>query len=206
MKYAGIGMAVLVAAAVAAYFVGTGMLTGAFAANVPPAPAIGSAMPSFSLTDTAGKTHTLADYKGKILVLNFCSQQCPFSRGADPAISALATKYADKGVAFLGVDSHKDTTVAQIAEHIQSAKISYPIVKDVDNKYADLVGAKVTPELYIIDKEGKLAYHGAPDNRTAPEGTPTKHYAEDALAALTEGKPVEVKEVTAWGCSIKRKG
>lgn len=165
---------------------------------------IGQPLPDFALKDTSGKEHKLADYAGKIVVLNFVSQECPFSRGADPAINALATKYADKGVVFLGVDSHKDTTPEAIAKHIESAKVPYPILKDGDNAYADAVGAKVTPELFIAGKDGKLAYHGAPDNRTSPDGEASEHYADAALAALVEGKAVETPEVKAWGCSIKR--
>lgn len=165
---------------------------------------IGAAFPDFKLTDSTGKEHSLADYKDKILVLNFCTQECPFSRGADPSINDLATTYADKGVVFLGVDSNKNLDAAAIQAHIDEAKIPYPIVKDTGNKLADQVGARVTPEIYVIGKDGKLAYHGAPDDRAGPTETPKAHYLKDALDALTEGKPVAKSTVKAWGCGIKR--
>jgi peroxiredoxin len=165
---------------------------------------IGAAFPDFKLTDTTGKEHSLANYKDKIVVLNFCTQECPFSRGADPSINELATAYADNDVVFLGVDSNKNLEPAAIQAHIDEAKIPYPILKDTDNKLADAVGARVTPEIYVIGKDGKLAYHGAPDDRAGPTETPKAHYLKDALDALTAGKAVEKSTVKAWGCGIKR--
>ena len=165
---------------------------------------IGAAMPDFRLTDTAGKEHTLEQYKDKIVVFNFCTQECPFSRGADPDINALATEYAGKGVVFLGVDSNKNLKPEDIQAYIDEAKVPYPILKDVGNTLADAVGARVTPEIYIMGKDGTLVYHGAPDNRTGPESTPTEHYLKDALDALLAGEPIEKTTVKAWGCGIKR--
>jgi len=167
---------------------------------------IGAAFPDFKLTDTTGKEHALADYKDKIVVLNFCTQECPFSRGADPSINELATAYADKGVVFLGVDSNKNLEPAAIQAYIDETKIPYPILKDTGNKLADAVGARVTPEIYVIGKDGKLAYHGAPDDRAGPTDAPKAHYLKDALEALTTGKAVEKPTVKAWGCGIKRAG
>ncbi len=163
---------------------------------------IGKPLPDFALTDSTGKEHKLADYKGKVLVINFSSPNCPFSKGADAAINALAEKYKD--AAFLGIDSNKNVTADDLNKHIAASKQPYPIAKDPENKYADAVGAKVTPELFIVGKDGNLAYHGAPDNRTSPDGEPTEQYADAALKALSEGKPVEKTEVSAWGCGIKR--
>jgi len=168
--------------------------------------AIGAAMPEFSLEDSTGKTHTRAQYDGKIVVFNFCTHECPFSRGADPDINELAKTYAEKGVVFLGVDSNKDVTLDQIQNHIKDFKIPYPILKDVDNKLADKVGARVTPEIYIMGKDGKLVYHGAPDDRAGPSSVPTEHYLKDALDAMLADMPIEKTFVKAWGCGIKRAG
>ncbi|HRE21806.1 MAG TPA: redoxin domain-containing protein, partial [Rhabdaerophilum sp.] len=99
---------------------------------------------------------------------------------------------------------NKNLEPAAIQAHIDEAKIPYPIVKDSGNKLADAVGARVTPEIYVIGKDGKLAYHGAPDDRAGPTETPKAHYLKDALDALTTGKAVEKSTVKAWGCGIKR--
>lgn len=165
---------------------------------------VGEAMPDFKLTDTTGKEHTLEQYKDKIVVFNFCSQECPFSRGADPSINELARTYGEKGVVFLGVDSNKDLEASDIQPYIEKADIPYPILKDTGNVLADAVGARVTPEIYIKDKDGKVVYHGAPDNRAGPTSTPTEHYLKDALDAMLADKPIETATVKAWGCGIKR--
>ncbi|MCX8065824.1 MAG: redoxin domain-containing protein [Candidatus Hydrogenedentes bacterium] len=165
---------------------------------------VGSVMPDFKLKDYNGNEHTLSQHKGKIVVIEFCSQECPFSRGADPDLIKLYEKYKDKGVVFIGIDSHFKTTPEEIKKYATDNKKSYPILKDVENKYADLVGAKVTPEIFVIDKNGKVAYHGAFDNRSGPTGTPTEKYTENAIESLLAGKPVEKSETKAWGCTIKR--
>lgn len=167
--------------------------------------AVGAVMPDFTLKDYNGQDHTLAQYKGQVLVLEFCSQECPFSRGADPGVEALATAYAGKGAVFLGIDSHKDTTPAQIKQYTGEKKLAHLILKDTGNQYADAVGASRTPEFYVVDKDGKLAYHGALDNRAGPESKGTEHYVKDAVDALLSGKPVAKPEVKSWGCGIKRK-
>lgn len=184
-------------------FLGYMTLTGdlAYAGEVL---AVGEPIPAWKLTDSEGEEHANADAKGKIAVYVFTSQQCPFSRGADPAINALAKKYKDKGVVFFGVDSHKSTTPEEIQKHREQNGIVFPILKDTGNTFADAVGAKVTPELYIADQEGILRFHGAPDNRKSPEGDADKHFADDALSALVDGAEVEVAVAKAWGCSIKR--
>jgi len=196
-------------AVVAVALVGIGVaymrLSGALE-SVSAATSIGSAVADFALPDVLeGKEYTLAAHKEKeIVVLAFVSQKCPFSRGADPDMNAIAEKYKDKGVVFYGIDSHFETPASEIKPYIAEAKIPYPILKDAGNVYADALGAKVTPEVFVVDKSGNLAFHGSPDNRTGPDGTPTKRFLDDALAALTSGKEVEVKEATTWGCGIKR--
>jgi len=165
---------------------------------------IGEAMPDFKLKDYDGKEYTLSQYKGKIVVIEFCSKECPYSRGADPDLIKLYAKYSNQGVVFLGIDSHFQTQPEDIKKYALEIKKPYPILKDVENKYADIVGAKVTPEIFIIDKEGKIAYHGAFDDRKSPEGKPTEKYSENAIESLLAGKAVEKTETKAWGCSIKR--
>ncbi len=165
---------------------------------------IGDSMPDFNLKDYDGKEHSLSQYKGKIVVIEFCSQECPYSRGADPDLVKLHTKYSTKGVVFLGIDSHFKTQPEEIKKYALEVKKPYPILKDFENKFADKVEAKVTPEIFIVDKDGKIAYHGAFDDRKGPDGQPTEKYTENALEALLSGKPIEKTETKAWGCTIKR--
>lgn len=196
-----IGFVALVAVAAVAV-VAYGLLGGFD--RVEAAVEVGKKMPNFTMKDYEGKEHTLEKYKGKIVVLEFCSQKCPFSRGADPQIAALYKEFKDDNVIVLGVDSHKDTPPKEIKEYAKKVGKPYPVLKDSGNTYADAVGAKRTPEIFVVDKEGNLAYHGAFDDRSSPEGDASNHYTKDAVAALVDGKEPEVKSVKAWGCTIKR--
>lgn len=196
-----------VALAAVAVFVVYKSLTGGFFPGVEAAVEIGEKVPNFTLSDAAGNEHSLEQYtkEGKIIVLEFCTQACPFSRGADSDLIALHKEYSGKGIVFLGIDSNKNLTSADIKKYQEESGKSYPILVDVDNKYADVIGAKVTPEILVVDKEGNLKYHGAFDNRMSPEGEPDQNYAKDAIEAVLEGKEVSPDSTKAWGCGIKRK-
>ncbi len=165
---------------------------------------IGSAMPNFTLKDSSGQEHSLASYKGKVVVLDFSSIECPYSRGVDEALNELATTYGPKGVVVLGVDSHKDVTPDQIKQYLADKKLAYSVVKDVKNAYADAAGASRTPEFFVLDKDQKLAYHGAFDDRKVPDKRGETPYVKNAVDDLLSGKPVKVAEVEAFGCTIKR--
>ena len=165
---------------------------------------IGAAMPAFKLTDYAGEEHQLSEYAGKVVVIDFLSRDCPWSKGAAPSIASLAKQYEGKDVVFLGINSNAGSTAEAMEKYARSASIPYPIAIDEKNQYADVVGATRTPEIYVIDRAGKLAYHGAYDNRKAPEETGDVNYTKDAIDAVLAGEPVAKAEISAWGCTIKR--
>lgn len=199
----------LAAGVVLCAFCGCSQPTSAPAApaaqGAPGALAIGGVMPDFELKDVSGTTHTLKQHSGSVVVLEMCSIECPWSRGTDPHLVELSQKYAPNGVVFLGIDSHNTVSVDQIKEYAAKNGKTYPILKDVDNKYADLLGAKTTPEVFIVDKDGKLAYHGAFDDRAKETEKGATPYVDNALTAILAGKPADPSETKSWGCSIKRK-
>jgi thiol-disulfide isomerase/thioredoxin len=197
-----IGAALVFLTLIAAFGVLAG-ITGGYSV-VDAEAADGKPMPDFALKDCDGTQHTLTQYKGHIVVLDFCSIECPYSKGADPQLTALAAKYAPQSVVFLGVDSNKNSTPEQIKAYADEAKKTFPILKDVDNVYADKVGATVTPEIFVIDPKGVLVYRGAFDNRTAPTEVGKTCYTSDAIDAVLAGRPVSPSSVKAWGCGIKR--
>lgn len=180
------------------------ILSGCAAAELADPPAIGSIFPNFELRDLDGTTHTLEQYRGKVVVIEMCSHLCPYSRGADPHLVELAQKHAAAGVVVLGIDSHHETPVQDIKKYAQENNKTYPILKDEGHKFADLLGARVTPEVYVIDREGKLMYHGAFDNRERPEDRGAEAYVANAIQAVLDGRPVNPDRVKAWGCTIKR--
>ncbi len=193
-------LALIVAASIFAHLQLSGALSGV-AQTVSP----GDLMPPFSLQDYDGAPHTLDQYAGKIIVLDFCSHKCPFSRGVDPDTAALARAYADnEQVVVLGLDSHYDTTANEIKAYAEANGLPQPILLDPGNRYADAVGALVTPDFFVIDQQGRLAYRGAFDNRVRPDSAGSRVYVADAVAALLAGEEVSPTQVSSWGCTIKR--
>ncbi len=167
-------------------------------------PKPGDELPEFTMKDYHGNEHTLNSFEGKVVVLNFSSQECPYSRGVDPHLAELAKEYEGKGVVILSIDSHHKTTVEEIKKYAEENKLPFPILKDEGNVYADLVGATRTPEFFVLNKELILVYHGPFDDRKDPQQKGETPYLRNAIDAALEGKPVEPSVVKAWGCTIKR--
>ncbi len=168
--------------------------------------ALGEAVPDFTLKALDGKEHKLSDFKGKTVVLDFISHGCPWSKAHDKTMPALAEKYKGNDVVVLGIDSDASHSVDDIAAYAKENNITYTILKDEGNKYADALNAKQTPEIFIVDKEGKLVYHGAYDNRKSPDQDGDTNYVESALDNLLAGEAVKTAQTKAWGCGIKRVG
>jgi peroxiredoxin len=170
------------------------------------APAIGSAAPTFSLTTLDGKPFSLADAtKGNsLVVLMFISTQCPYSNAYNDRMRDMASVYAKKGVQFVGINSNKTETVQDAADHAKKHGHTFTIVKDTGNKVADLYDARHTPEVYIVDKDGKLRYHGRIDENYEDAAKVSSPDLKNALDALLTGQSVAKTETKAFGCSIKR--
>jgi len=165
---------------------------------------LGDPVPDFTMKDLDGQQHTLSEHKGKPVVLVFVSNGCPWSRGADPVLSEIDKEYRDKGVVFLGIDPDANNTPEQIKDYAQKNKVTYTILKDERNRYADALGAQQTPEVYIVDKNGVLVYHGAVDDRKTETQEGETNYVRAALDEILAEKPVSTPEKKQWGCTIKR--
>ncbi len=168
--------------------------------------AVGKPAPAFTLADAEGKDVSLADFKGKTVVLHFQSCECPWDVAYQPMLNALATQYADKGVVFLGINSNKAEDYARIGEYVPSADVPYTIVKDPGNNVADAYKAQTTPHMYVIDGEGVLRYMGGIEAvpTMATVGKMDEQYLAPVLDALLAGEELPYTETTSKGCSIKR--
>jgi peroxiredoxin len=164
---------------------------------------VGDQAPDFKLKDLDGQEHTLAEYKGKPVVLVFVSKECPWSRGADPVLSQLVKDYEGKAV-ILGIDANKDNKPEDIKEYAKQNNLAYTILKDEKNRYADQLGAKKTPEVFLLDAEGKVVYHGAVDDRQKENEEGKTNFVRQALGEVLAGKPVSVPEKNTIGCGIQR--
>jgi peroxiredoxin len=176
---------------------------------------VGEPAPAFTLTDLAGKSHQLADFKGKTVVLEWTNPECPFvvkhyeSSGNLPATQKAAT--AD-GVVWLQINSaaagkQGDYDVAAVQAWLaknQAAATAY--LRDRDGKVGKAYGAKTTPHLYVINPEGVLVYQGAIDSNRSTDAkdiADAENYVKSALAALKAGKPVATPSTQPYGCGVK---
>jgi len=165
---------------------------------------IGAKIPTFRLTDTDGKVHTLEDYTGKLLVLEFWSFKCPPASTYDDRVKALESKYRNRGAVLLAVSSNKNESVAETRLNRNDRQLPYPVLMDPEGALAENLGATHTPSVVILDGSGILRYRGAIDNNKPPGERDRLAYVEDALDALIAGKPVQVPETRMAGCGIRR--
>lgn len=154
------------------------------------------------LTDLKGKVHRLSDYRGKIVILNFWSAQCPHAERTDRETFTYLTEWGEKVVLLL-VASNANEPIDLLTEVAGSRGIQ-PVLQDADHAVADLYSTVTTPHIYVIDTDGDLRYQGAFDDTTFRQRIPTKQYLKSAVDALLAGSQPEPSEVLSYGCSIIR--
>ena len=173
---------------------------------------IGKPAPDFTATDINGKTVKLSDYAGKIVVLESYNSDCPFCHNhyATGAAQELQAQLTAKGVVWLLVDSVNAHNFShRTAEQARREWTEYKIkanawLDDTSGSIGHLYGMKTTPHLFVIAKDGTLAYQGAMDARPSPEGAPrTAHnYVLAAVNSLLAGQPVAVTQTKPYGCAV----
>jgi peroxiredoxin len=169
-----------------------------------PIPPQDPAAPDFTLTDVSGKAHSLRTLAGKKAVaILFMGIECPRSRAAEARVAALAAKFADRGAAFLVVNSNRHESVSAIADHARQVGFPLPVLKDHANKVADLYGVTVQPTAVLLDGAFRVRYRGLIDDDKLEEFVRTP-YLRKALEALLAGRDVETKVTEPEGCTIKR--
>ena len=175
---------------------------------------VGQAAPDFSLPDTNGQTHQLSQYKGKWVVLEWYQPDCPFVRKHYGAgnMQALQKEFTGKGVVWLSIDSsapgqegnYPADKLNEIASSQGAARTA--LLLDPDGKVGHAYGAKTTPDMYIINPEGKLAYEGAIDSKASTSVADLKvatNYVKVALDDSMNGKSVPQTVTRPYGCSVK---
>jgi peroxiredoxin len=182
-----------------------------YASDSPP---VGSAAPSFSATDSNGKTVSLDDYKGKYVVLEWFNPECPFVKKhyGSGNMQKLQKNFTDKGVAWLTIDSNAagkegNLTAEQANKTMADWKVhSTALLLDPNGKVGKAYGAKNTPHMFIISPEGKVIYEGAIDSKASPnpDDIPSStNYVKVALDEALAGKKVTTPSSRPYGCSVK---
>jgi AhpC/TSA family len=175
---------------------------------------VGQPAPAFSATDASGKAVSLADFKGKTVVLEWVNPGCPYVRKHYDSANMQATQKGatDKGVVWLAVNStHVGAgdykKPADMAAWMQSQKAAAThTLMDSDGKVGKAYGARTTPHLYIVDAKGTLAYAGGIDDKASSDPADVKtakNYVNAALGDLQAGKPVAQATTRPYGCSVK---
>ena len=172
--------------------------------DVPAPPAIGATIDDFKMLDTDGVERSLNSLKGKNgTVLIFIATRCPVSNAYNERMEKLAEDYKARGINVIGINSNVTEPMAEVKSHASEKHLTFTVLKDDGNKIADRLGASHTPEVYVIDSSGKLAYHGRIDD--SKEATKvTRNDLRDTLEAMLAGKPIQKTTSFAFGCTIKR--
>jgi len=158
--------------------------------------------PDFSLPDLAGRVHRLRDQRGRMVVLNFWSAECPWAARADADLTARLPAWGER-VALWSLASNANEPPDLLQQ--MAAERGLPLVLvDAGARVADLYAAQTTPHLFIVDAVGALRYRGAFDDVTFRQRTPTRAYLIDAVEALLAGRTPDPAETAAYGCTIVR--
>jgi peroxiredoxin len=170
-------------------------------------PEVARKAPGFTLNSFDGKTISLSDYKGKIVVLEWFNYECPFvlRHYRQPGTMVeLAKKYKDKNVIWLAINSTSHATPEANIEFAEKHKLPYPILDDRSGTVGRAYGAKTTPHMYVIDDKGSIAYQGAIDNdERGRKRQGVINYVDKALAELTSGKLVSTTDTMSYGGTVK---
>jgi peroxiredoxin len=192
----------------------TAFATGSlFAADIPP---VGSAAPDFSVPDTTGKPHALSQYKGKYVVLEWFNPECPFVKKhyGSGNMQKLQQEFTSKGVVWLTIDSNAAGTEGNLTPEAADKILNQwkthqtALLLDPESKVAKLYGAKNTPNMVVINPEGKIVYEGAIDSKATPNPAdiPTStNYVKAALDESLAGKAVSNPTTRPYGCTVKYK-
>lgn len=164
----------------------------------------GDKVDNFSIKNYDGNTYTLDQNKdSKATVLIFVSTQCPNVKAYDSRINDIANTYQSKGFVIWGINSNYNESAEDVKVHSVTVNYNFPVLKDDNNKVADMLGATRTPEIYVIDNNRIVLYHGRIDDNREIDKV-TSNDLKNALDDVLAGKEISVKSTKSFGCSIKR--
>ena len=178
-------------------------------ADLPAVPStLGERIDDFTLSDYRGKEVSLSDFgQRKIVVVAFLGTDCPLAKLYGPRLQELSEGYADRGVAFIGVNANRQDTLTNIASYARRHGIKFPILKDGANKVADQFQAQRTPEVFVLDQQRTVRYWGRIDDEFGigyVKEFDVQRPLKTALEQLLVGKKVTQTAVTSVGCLIGR--
>lgn len=172
---------------------------------------IGSNAPNFDLIATDGKKYSLHSFDDKqALIVIFSCNHCPYVQAYEGRIKELPKVYSEKGVAIVAINSNEDVnypddSFENMKKRASEQNFNFPYLRDEDQSVARAYDASHTPEIFLFDKERKLAFHGKIDDNWQEPEKVQNHYLKNALNELLAGKEISVPETFTIGCTIKWK-
>ncbi|MGD0386613.1 MAG: thioredoxin family protein [Solirubrobacteraceae bacterium] len=169
--------------------------------------AIGALAPNFTLPDTYGNETPLRDAGTGPTVVVFTCNHCPYALAWHDRLQAVARDYGPRGVRILQINSNDATryphdSLEAMSARVAAGEFASPYLHDATQQVARAWEATVTPDVYVIDADGRLAYHGAPDGDHNDESLAAA-WLRDALDAVLDGRAADPAETEPVGCTIK---
>ena len=172
---------------------------------------IGSQAPHFNLVGVDGKNYSLKSFSDKkALIIIFSCNHCPYVQAYEGRIKQIQDDYRDRGVAVVAINSNEDVnypddSFENMKKRSGEQKFNFPYLRDEDQSVARAYDATHTPEIFLFDKNRKLAFHGKIDDNWQEPSKVQNHYLRNALDELLAGKDISVPETFTIGCTIKWK-
>ncbi|MBN1665860.1 MAG: redoxin domain-containing protein [Anaerolineales bacterium] len=162
----------------------------------------GQPAPIFTLPALDGSLHRLEEGRGRIIVLNFWSAECPWAERGDRELLGYLPAWGQRAALWTIASNAHETPELMIQA---AAQRCLPIVlHDADQRVADLYEAQTTPHFFVIDTDGILRYQGALNNVTFRQRNATRFYLRDAVEALLSGTLPDPAQTAPYGCTIVR--
>lgn len=197
-------------------FAGAALLAGLGMSLAQAAPSVGQPAPGFTLTDTAGKSVQLADFRGRHVVLEWVNPGCPYVRKHYNSANMQGTQQevTTQSVVWLAINSTETASAdylppAELARWMQDQKAAAThTLMDVDGRVGKAYGARTTPHMYIVDPKGTLVYAGGIDSIPSSRADDIKkavNYVKQGVRQSLAGQPISDATTRPYGCSIKYK-
>jgi peroxiredoxin len=171
---------------------------------------LGTEAPQFGLPGVDGQNHSLESYSdAEALVLVQSCNHCPYVQAWENRLSAIARDYADRGVRVVAVNSndaanYPEDSFEEMQKRSSAQRFAFDYLYDEPQAVARELGAERTPEVFLFDRDRRLAYHGAIDD-SRDENEVSQQYLRDALDAVLSNEEPAVSETPAVGCTVKWK-
>lgn len=167
---------------------------------------LGDPIPDFTLQDADGKDVTLASLRkqGTLTLIITHSPDCPCAANCGKLVTDLQKQHGKDVtiVGFMCADTTNDAALERLDEQFKDGTVTFPVYYDHDQSVKKLLGATRTPEVWLLDRDGRIAFYGAPENTLFPNAKNHRRLLNEAADALLQGKRPEIERFDPIGCLI----